>query len=109
MILGRRLASILDLGSPLVGLSFHSISNKNKLNSNKLSGNKFVVSGVFTDFTREKLKQLIVSNGGEVTSSISNKTSYILGGENIGPAKLIRAESLNISIISESQFIKMIK
>ena len=91
------------------GLSFHSISNKNKLNSNKLSGNKFVVSGVFTDFTREKLKQLIVSNGGEVTSSISNKTSYILGGENIGPAKLIRAESLNISIISESQFIKMIK
>ena len=85
------------------GLSLNTITSKNNLISNKFNGYKFVVSGVFKDFTREELKHMIISNGGEITSSISKKTSYILAGDNMGPAKLIKAESLNISIINEKE------
>ena len=51
---------------------------------------------------------MIISNGGEITSSISKKTSYILAGDNMGPAKLIKAESLNISIINEKELIQIL-
>jgi DNA ligase (NAD+) len=82
-----------------------------KINPNatvKLQGKTFVVSGVFTLFSRDELKQAIEDNGGKVGSSISNKTDYVVAGENMGPAKLDKANALKIPIISEEDFKVMI-
>ncbi|GGB68550.1 DNA ligase [Flavobacterium suaedae] len=76
--------------------------------SDKLAGNTFVVSGVFEKFSRNDLKKAIEDNGGKVGSSISSKTNYVVAGENMGPAKLEKAEKLGIPIISEDDFAKMI-
>ena len=67
-----------------------------------------VVSGTFTTFSREELKELIEKNGGKNASSISSKTTYLLAGENMGPAKLKQATSLKVQILSEDEFIKLI-
>jgi DNA ligase (NAD+) len=67
-----------------------------------------VVSGTFTTFSREELKELIEKNGGKNASSISIKTTYLLAGENMGPAKLKHATSLKVQILSEDEFIKLI-
>ena len=67
-----------------------------------------VVSGTFTTFSREELKELIEKNGGKNASSISSKTTYLLAGENMGPAKLKQATSLKVEILSEDEFIKLI-
>lgn len=72
--------------------------------SNKLAGLSFVVSGVFTLFSRDELKNLIETNGGKNVSSISAKTDYVVAGENMGPAKLEKASSLGVKIISENDF-----
>ncbi len=74
----------------------------------KLTGSTFVVSGVFQSVSRNELKKLIEDNGGKISSSISSKTSYIVAGENMGPSKKAKAETLNIPIISEQDFLKMI-
>ena len=71
-------------------------------------GASFVVSGVFSAFSRDEIKQLIEDNGGKNVSSISTKTDYVLAGDKMGPAKLKKAESLGIRIISEDDFVKMI-
>lgn len=76
--------------------------------SNILEGNVFVVSGVFEVYSREDLKKAIEDHGGKVGSSISNKTNYVIAGANMGPAKLEKANQLNINIIDEYQFQKMI-
>jgi len=76
--------------------------------SNFLEGKTFVVSGVFEVFSRDDLKKAIEDNGGKVGSSISNKTNYVIAGANMGPAKLEKANQLNIEIIDEYQFQKMI-
>jgi DNA ligase (NAD+) len=76
--------------------------------SNVLEGKTFVVSGVFTQFSRDELKAAIEQNGGKNVGSISAKTAYVLAGENMGPAKLAKAEKLGIPIISEADFLKMI-
>lgn len=76
--------------------------------SGKLSELTFVVSGVFSRFSRDEIKEIIQKNGGKITSSISASTSYIVAGENMGPAKLEKAKRLNIQIISEDDFIKML-
>ena len=68
----------------------------------------FVVSGTFVTFSREELKELIEKNGGKNSSSISSKTNYIIAGENMGPSKLKQASMLNIQILNENQFIKLI-
>ena len=68
----------------------------------------FVVSGVFLQFSRDELKLEIEKNGGKVKSSISAKTSYVVAGDNMGPSKRLKAESLNVPIISEDDFIQMI-
>ena len=73
-----------------------------------LAGNIFVVSGVFTKVSRTELKKLIEDNGGKVSSSISGKTNYVVAGDNMGPSKRTKAESLGISIISEDDFLAMI-
>ena len=67
-----------------------------------------VVSGTFVAFSREEIKELIEKNGGKNASSISTKTSYLLAGENMGPAKLKQATSLKVQILSEDEFIKLI-
>ncbi len=90
------------------GLQFE-IEENNVSISTILSGKSFVVSGVFTRFSREEIKQLIEANGGKNASSISAKTDYVLAGENMGPAKLKKAESLKIPILSEYDFIRMIE
>jgi DNA ligase (NAD+) len=76
--------------------------------SNKLAGKIFVVSGVFEKFSRDDLKKAIEDNGGKVGSSISSKTQYVVAGENMGPAKLQKAEQLGVKIISEDEFIEML-
>ncbi len=73
-----------------------------------LSGATFVVSGVFTKVTRTELKKLIETNGGKVSGSISKKTSYVVAGDNMGPSKRTKAEDLEVSIISEDDFLAMI-
>ncbi len=77
--------------------------------SMKFEGKVFVVSGVFSIFSRNDLKKSIEDNGGKVTSSISKKTSYIVAGENMGPSKLAKAESLGIPIISEHEYQSMLE
>lgn len=74
----------------------------------KLNNLTFVVSGVFETLSRDELKKLIEDNGGKVSSSISAKTSYIIAGENMGPSKKVKAEKLNIPIISENKFLQLI-
>lgn len=76
--------------------------------SDKLSGKTFVVSGVFEKFSRDDLKKAIEDNGGKVGSSISAKTHFVVAGDNMGPAKLEKANQLNVPIISEDDFIAMI-
>lgn len=76
--------------------------------SDKLQGLSFVVSGVFTKFSRDDLKKTIEQNGGKSVGSISGKTSYVVAGENMGPEKLKKAEKLGVPVISEDDFIKMI-
>ena len=88
------------------GLQFEIV--KKELNSNNLEGKNFVVSGVFEKFSRDEIKKMIEENGGKNVSSISSKTDFVLAGENMGPAKLEKASKLNISIISESDFLKML-
>jgi len=75
--------------------------------SETLAGKTFVVSGVF-EMSRTDLKKLIEDNGGKVSGSISSKTSYVVAGDNMGPAKLTKAESLGISIISEADLLGMV-
>lgn len=89
------------------GLQFQ-IEEKNTA-SNVLAGQNFVVSGVFTLFSRDELKNLIEENGGKNVSSISSKTHFVIAGENMGPAKLEKATQLGVKIISEVEFAEMIK
>ena len=91
------------------GVQFESIEIVNPNATNKLSGKTFVVSGVFQQFSRDDLKKTIEDNGGKVGSSISAKTDYVVAGDNMGPAKLEKAEKLSIPIISELDFINLIK
>ena len=77
--------------------------------SQKLEGMSFVVSGVFNAFSRDELKEVIESNGGKNVSSISTKTDYVVAGENMGPAKLKKATDLGIQILSEDEFIQLLK
>ncbi|RZK10268.1 MAG: NAD-dependent DNA ligase LigA [Flavobacterium sp.] len=76
--------------------------------TDKLVGKTFVVSGVFTKFNRDDLKKAIEDNGGKVGSSISAKTDFVIAGDNMGPAKLEKANKLNVAIISEDDFIAML-
>lgn len=76
--------------------------------SNKLEGLKIVISGVFEKFSRNELKAMIEDNGGKNVGSISAKTSYLVAGDNMGPAKLEKANKLGVEIISELDLEKMI-
>lgn len=79
-----------------------------ELSSQALEGSIFVVSGVFEKFSRDELKTTIEENGGKVGSSISAKTTYVVAGDKMGPAKLKKASDLGVAIITEDDLIKMI-
>lgn len=92
----------------MAGLQF-SINEENIQNTtNLLQGKTFVVSGVFTHFTRDGVKDNIEKNGGKVSSSISAKTDFLLAGEKMGPEKKRKAENLGVTIISEEDYRTMI-
>ncbi len=74
-----------------------------------LAGKVIVISGVFAKHSREEYKELIEKNGGKNSGSISKKTSFVLAGENMGPAKLEKANSLGVPVIGEDEFLKMIE
>jgi DNA ligase (NAD+) len=90
------------------GLQF-KIKENNLDNANKLQGQSFVVSGVFNNFSRDGIKEAIENNGGKNVSSISSKTNYLVAGEKMGPAKKSKAEKLGVKIITEDEFMKMIR
>ncbi len=77
--------------------------------TDKLAGQTIVISGVFSHHSRDEYKDIIERNGGKNTGSISSKTGFILAGENMGPAKLEKAHKLGIRIVSEDEFLDMIK
>ena len=74
-----------------------------------MSGSTFIISGTFEHFSRDELKDIIEQNGGKIMSSISAKLNYLVAGENMGPAKLEKAQKLNIPIISDEELLGMIK
>ena len=92
----------------LVGVQFETIETFNPNATEKLLGKTIVVSGVFEKFSRDDLKKAIEDNGGKNGSSISAKTDYVVAGDNMGPAKLEKANQLGITILTEDAFIAMI-
>jgi DNA ligase (NAD+) len=91
----------------LYGLKFE-IEEDNNIRTNKLNSQIFVVSGVFSKFSRDELRSYIENNGGKVKSSISSKTDYLVAGDNMGPSKKEKAINLNVEIISEDEFIELL-
>ena len=87
------------------GVQFEIVERINPNATEKFLGKTFVVSGVFSQFSRDELKKSIEDNGGKVGSSISAKTDFVVAGDNMGPAKLEKANKLNITILSEEDFI----
>ncbi|MDE6338321.1 MAG: NAD-dependent DNA ligase LigA, partial [Muribaculaceae bacterium] len=75
---------------------------------NSLEGKTIVISGTFQHHSRDDYKEVISSEGGKNAGSISKKTSFVLAGENMGPAKLEKCKQLGIPIVSEDEFLKMI-
>jgi DNA ligase (NAD+) len=76
--------------------------------NNKLGGKSFVISGVFSRFSREELKAMIERYGGKNTGSVTSKTDYLLAGEGMGPAKAQKANDLGIAVIDEEEFLRMV-
>lgn len=91
------------------GLQFELSEEQQQGGSEKLKDLTFVISGVFAKHSRDQYKDMIELHGGKNSSSISKKTSYILAGDNMGPEKLKKAESLGVPIIDEDTFLKMIE
>ncbi|MFZ1659899.1 MAG: BRCT domain-containing protein, partial [Flavobacteriales bacterium] len=83
-------------------------AGEDKVVGTKLTGLSFVVSGVFVNFTRDSIKEAIENNGGKVGSSISKKTSYVVAGADMGPAKRAKAEELGVPVIAEDELQAMI-
>ncbi|WP_421809585.1 NAD-dependent DNA ligase LigA [Flagellimonas sp.] len=90
------------------GLQFSLSEEQLENQTDKLKGQTFVVSGVFESISRNDLKKLIEDNGGKVASSISSKTSFVVAGDNMGPSKRTKAESLGVPIISEQEFMEKV-
>jgi len=98
------LAQLRDVGLQMC-LSEEIINS----HTDRLSGKSIVISGVFTHHSRDEYKLLIEQNGGKSVGSISGKTSFILAGDNMGPSKLEKAQSLGVEIVDEETFLKMIE
>ncbi|MBO7261070.1 MAG: NAD-dependent DNA ligase LigA [Bacteroidaceae bacterium] len=92
-----------------VGLQFATEESDSETSNNKLEGKIIVISGVFEKHSRDEYKAIIENCGGKNSGSISSKTSFILAGDNMGPSKREKAESLGVPLISEDEFLKMIE
>lgn len=90
------------------GLRMSLPNEETRPTSTLLEGKIIVISGTFTAFTRDEYKAMIEHNGGKNVSSVSRNTSFILAGENMGPAKLEKAASLNVPLVSESSFLALL-
>jgi len=90
-----------------IGLQFNS-NYDNELLSDSLKGMKIVVSGIFDNYSRSQLKKMIEQHGGKNSSSISKNTTFVLSGENMGPAKKAKAEKLSVQVISLDEFLNKI-
>lgn len=96
----------LDLIARLKDLGLQFEIKQSQKTSEKLLGLAFVVSGTFTNFSREELKKIIEENSGKVLSGVSSKTDYLICGENTGPQKKKQAEKLGVKMIEEQDFIE---
>ncbi len=85
------------------------LGEENRPVSEKLKNKSIIISGTFNKYSRDEIKKLIEKNGGKNVSSISSKTDYLVAGDKIGPSKLEKAQKLNISIISEDEFLKLLE
>ena len=85
-----------------------AVEESDQPKSDKLTGKSIVISGTFSQHSRDEYKEMIEANGGKNVGSISKKTDFVLAGENMGPAKLEKASKLGIQIINEEQFLEMI-
>lgn len=92
-----------------VGLQFELSNEQQQGGTEKLKDLTFVISGVFEKYSREQYKEMIELHGGKNSGSISKKTNYVLAGENMGPEKLKKAQSLGVILIDENEFLKMIQ
>ncbi|MES2133512.1 MAG: NAD-dependent DNA ligase LigA [Bacteroidota bacterium] len=90
------------------GLQFALSEDQQQGGTDKLKDLTFVISGVFTKHSRDQYKEMIELNGGKNSGSISKKTSFVLAGDNMGPEKLKKAESLGVKMIDEEEFLKML-
>ena len=102
----RNRAFVERLGE--AGLQMQLSQEEQEAHSDTLAGQSVVISGVFRHHSRDEYKALIERHGGRNVGSISGKTSFILAGENMGPAKLEKASKLGISIVSEDEFLARI-
>ena len=93
----------------LTGLQMESASEEQVLLSNKLEGKSIVISGVFTHHSRDEYKNIIELHGGKNVGSVSKKTSFVLVGDNMGPEKRKKAESLGVALLSEEEFLALIQ
>lgn len=91
------------------GLQMQLSEDKMVPAGNALEGKTIVISGAFVHHSREEYKEMIESHGGKNVGSISKKTSFVLAGENMGPAKLEKCTKLGIPIVSEDEFLAMLK
>ena len=90
------------------GVQLELSADKLENQTDILKGQSFVISGVFEKVSRDELKKMIEDNGGKVGSSVSSKTTYLVAGDNMGPSKRTKAESLAVQIISEQDFLAML-
>ncbi len=91
------------------GLQFELDPSEVQSVGERLKGLSFVVSGVFRNFSRDSIKLAIESNGGKVSGSISSKTSFVVAGADMGPAKRLKADQLGVKVIDEDEFTGMIE
>ena len=101
----RTIIERLRLAGVQMEISEEELQNK----TDKLAGKSIVISGTFAHHSRDEYKKMISQNGGKNVSSISAKTDFVFAGENMGPAKLEKAQKLGIPIINEDEFLKMIE
>lgn len=100
----RREVDALKAAGLQMAISADQIAEK----GTKLAGLTIVISGTFAQHSRDEYKEMIENNGGKNSGSVSAKTSYILAGENMGPAKLEKAASLGVKLLTEEDFLEML-
>jgi len=91
------------------GLSLESTAKEPEKESDVLANKSFLISGVFKNYDRDALGEIILKNGGRILSGVSGKLDYLLAGDTMGPSKREKAEKLGVKIITEEEFEKLIR